>query len=378
MAETGRAAGLRARRAESAGAPPPRDRARVQRGGRDRARDRRDPRVRPGLEIVVVDDGSADRTAEVARGAGAHVLRLPFNLGIGGAVQTGFRYAFERGLRLAVRVDGDGQHDPAQLGAILAPVLAGEADIVVGSRFAGESSFRSSRSRRLGIRILAWTVSALVRQRVTDPTSGFQALNRHGIALFAADYPHDYPEVEATVMVFRHRLRLREVPVAMRERGGGPLVDHGAAPLDLLHGEGAARDLRRALPPQRRPARGRGRAVTPLNVSIAGAIASFALVLVVLELIRSRRLRERYALLWLLTGLVLLALSVWRGGPEHDRRLARRDAAIRRRCSSRSDRSSSSLVLLHYSTVISRLSDQNTILAQRLALLETPCEGWVV
>ena len=175
----------------------------------------------PGFEVVVVDDGSADRTAEVARAAGAQVIRLPFNLGIGGAVQTGFRYAFENGFDLAVRLDGDGQHDPQQLGAILEPVLAGEADIAVGSRFTGAPGYRSSRSRRIGIRVLAWTVSALVRQRVTDTTSGFQALNKLGIRLFAADYPHDYPEVEATLMVHRHKLRLTEVPVRMRERSAG-------------------------------------------------------------------------------------------------------------------------------------------------------------
>jgi glycosyltransferase involved in cell wall biosynthesis len=175
----------------------------------------------PDFDIVVVDDGSRDRTAAVAAGRGAHVVRLPFNLGIGGAVQTGFRFAHEHGFELAVRVDGDGQHDPAQLSALLEPVLAGEADIAVGSRFASAGGYRSTRSRRLGIGILARTVSALVRQRVTDPTSGFQALNRRGIALFAADYPHDYPEVEATVMLFKHRLRLKEVPVAMRERAAG-------------------------------------------------------------------------------------------------------------------------------------------------------------
>jgi len=177
----------------------------------------------PGLDIVVIDDGSSDRTAEVAAAKGAHVLRLPFNLGIGGAVQTGFRYAYENGFDLAVRVDGDGQHDPAQLGKVVDPVLRGEADIVVGSRFAGEAGdgYRSSRSRRIGIRILATVVSWIVGQRVTDPTSGFQALNRRGVTLFARDYPHDYPEVEATVMVFRHQLRLTEVPVAMRERARG-------------------------------------------------------------------------------------------------------------------------------------------------------------
>jgi glycosyltransferase involved in cell wall biosynthesis len=176
----------------------------------------------PGLDVVVVDDGSGDRTSEVAAACGARVLRLPFNLGIGGAVQTGFRFAFENGYDIAVRVDGDGQHDPAQLDKILAPVLHGDADIVIGSRFAADAGgYRSSRSRRVGIRILAAVVSRIVGQRVTDTTSGFQALNRNGIALFARDYPHDYPEVEATVMVFRHRLRLQEVAVSMRERGGG-------------------------------------------------------------------------------------------------------------------------------------------------------------
>lgn len=174
-----------------------------------------------GFEILVVDDGSADRTSSVAAAHGARVLRLPFNLGIGGAVQTGFRYAYEGGFDLAVRVDGDGQHDPAELPLILEPVLAGAADIAVGSRFAGAGGYRSSRPRRLGIRILAWTVSALARQRVTDPTSGFQALNRRGIALLARDYPHDYPEAEAAVMAVKHRLRLVEVPVSMRERSAG-------------------------------------------------------------------------------------------------------------------------------------------------------------
>ena len=175
----------------------------------------------PGFDIVVVDDGSGDRTAAIAIDRGAHVLRLPFNLGIGGAVQTGYRFAYERGFDIAVQVDGDGQHDPAQLPAILEPVLNGDADVCVGSRFAGGAGYQSSFVRRLGIRLFAGVVSAIVRQKVTDTTSGFRAVNRKGIALFAADYPHDYPEVEATVMSVKHRLRLREVPVGMRERGGG-------------------------------------------------------------------------------------------------------------------------------------------------------------
>jgi glycosyltransferase involved in cell wall biosynthesis len=175
----------------------------------------------PGFEVVVVDDGSVDRTSAVAAGHGARVLRLPFNLGIGGAMQTGFRFAFEGGFDLAVQIDGDGQHDPAQLPAILGPVLDGEADMVVGSRFAGADSYRPPVSRRIGIRVFAGTVSLLAGQKVTDATSGFRAVNRRGIALFAADYPHDYPEVEATLMLVRHRLRLREVPVTMRERTAG-------------------------------------------------------------------------------------------------------------------------------------------------------------
>jgi glycosyltransferase involved in cell wall biosynthesis len=181
-----------------------------------------------GFDVVVVSDGSTDATAEVARAHGAHVVKLPFNLGIGGAVQTGFRYASENGYELAVRCDGDGQHDPSELPKVLAPVLAGEADIVVGSRFTGDEGYRSSAARRVGIRILASVVSLIARQRVTDTTSGFQALNRKALELFAADYPHDYPEVEGMVMTIRHKLRLQEVPVRMRER------EHGQSSITAL------------------------------------------------------------------------------------------------------------------------------------------------
>jgi glycosyltransferase involved in cell wall biosynthesis len=178
--------------------------------------------VDPRFDVVVVDDGSTDETAAIAAAHGAAVLRLPFNLGIGGAVQTGFRYALEHGYELAVRLDGDGQHDPRELAVLLGPIDRGEADIVTGSRFAGGAgAYRPPFARRVGIVFFAKLVSLLTRQRVTDTTSGFQALNREGIALFASDYPSDYPEVEATVLVFKHRLRLAEVPVRMRERAAG-------------------------------------------------------------------------------------------------------------------------------------------------------------
>jgi glycosyltransferase involved in cell wall biosynthesis len=175
----------------------------------------------PRIEVLVVDDGSTDRTALVAEAEGAEVVRLPFNLGIGGAMQTGFRYAFEHRFAFAVQVDGDGQHRPSELPKLLAPLYADEADMVVGSRFTGERSYRAPIFRRIGIAFFAFVISLIARQRVTDTTSGFRAVNRRGIALFAADYPHDYPEVEATLMVHRHELRLVEVPAAMRDRETG-------------------------------------------------------------------------------------------------------------------------------------------------------------
>jgi hypothetical protein len=177
--------------------------------------------VDPELDVVVVDDGSRDRTAAVAQAAGAAVVTLPFNLGIGGAMQTGFRYAAEHGYDVAIQVDGDGQHDPRELKKILEPVLAGEVDVAVGTRFAGGEGFQSTRTRRFGIRVFAWVVSRIVGQRVTDTTSGFRAVNRKGIRLFAAEYPPDYPEVEATVVLSRHHLRMLEVPVVMRIRETG-------------------------------------------------------------------------------------------------------------------------------------------------------------
>ncbi len=176
----------------------------------------------PRIDVVVVDDASADDTAAVAEAHGATVLRLPFNVGIGGAVQTGFKYAVAHGYELAVRLDGDGQHDPTELPKLLAPIESGEADLVIGSRFVDQTgSYRPPFARRLGIRFFARLVSLLGGQRVTDTTSGFIALDRIGIQLFAEEYPHDYPEVEGTLVALRSGLRLAQVQVEMRERETG-------------------------------------------------------------------------------------------------------------------------------------------------------------
>ncbi|MBA2742484.1 MAG: glycosyltransferase family 2 protein [Actinobacteria bacterium] len=176
----------------------------------------------PEIAVLVVDDASTDDTAAVAEAHGATVLRLPFNVGIGGAVQTGFRHAVAERYDVAIRLDGDGQHDPSEIRKLLEPIERGEANLVIGSRFAdGTGSYRPPLTRRMGIRLFARLVSILGGQPVTDTTSGFVALDRLGIELFAEEYPHDYPEVEATLVALRSGLRLTQVQVEMRERETG-------------------------------------------------------------------------------------------------------------------------------------------------------------
>jgi len=176
------------------------------------------------FDVLVVDDGSTDATAERARAAGAEVIRHPFNLGIGGAVQSGYQYALERDYDIAVQVDGDGQHDARHINTLLDHLERHpEIGMVTGSRFLrlDGDGYRSSLPRRFGIRLFARVLSLVVGRQITDPTSGFRMVGRRGIELFARDYPHDYPEVEAVLLLHFHRLEGREVPVTMRPRTTG-------------------------------------------------------------------------------------------------------------------------------------------------------------
>jgi glycosyltransferase involved in cell wall biosynthesis len=183
--------------------------------------------VMPDANIVVISDGSTDATAELARQAGAIVIELPFNLGIGGAVQTGYKFAVERGHRFVARLDGDGQHDPRHLARLMEPVLFGHADIVIGSRFIGETDttrddvYRATLLRSIGIRLFARLVSIIVRQRVTDTTSGYQVCNADAAAFFARNFPCDYPEVEMITEACRAGYRVMEIPVQMHRRLAG-------------------------------------------------------------------------------------------------------------------------------------------------------------
>lgn len=174
-----------------------------------------------GYEYVVINDGSSDATLELCHQHGLNVLDLSQNLGIGGAVQAGHKYAWRNGYDIDIQLDGDGQHDPAYLKALVSAVDEG-GDLVIGSRFLEPSNgFRSTRMRRIGIAWLSGCLRVLTGLRVADPTSGFRACGRKAIALFCQSYPIDYPEPDSIATALRAGLTVREVPVRMRERQGG-------------------------------------------------------------------------------------------------------------------------------------------------------------
>jgi hypothetical protein len=175
----------------------------------------------PEADVLVVNDGSRDGTSRIARELGVKVLDLPFNLGIGGAVQAGFLYAHQNGYDAAVQFDGDGQHLAGEIKKLLEPLDAGRADLVIGSRFLSPGGYRAPVFRKLGIGIFSFVLSRILGMEVTDSTSGFRAANPRVIEFFARAYPDDYPEVEALVLLHKMNMRMEEVAVTMRGRTGG-------------------------------------------------------------------------------------------------------------------------------------------------------------
>lgn len=176
-----------------------------------------------GLKVVPVfiNDCSTDNTKEILKKNNLIHFNLPINVGIGGAMQTGYKYAFRNGFDIAVQMDGDGQHPPSELEKILAPILKNEADVVVGSRFLAKEGFQSSSLRRIGINYFKWLNKTLVGVTVNDSTSGYRALNRKTLEVVSDYYPDEYPEPEAIILYSLNNLRIVEVPVKMRERQGG-------------------------------------------------------------------------------------------------------------------------------------------------------------
>ena len=171
--------------------------------------------------IAVIDDGSQDGTSQAAAAAGADVFRLPHHLGLGGAVQTGYRFAFEHGFERVVRVDGDGQHDPSDIPTLLKAMDEGGYDVVTGSRYLSPNDYPIQPLRRFGAQIFSWVLYPILGRRITDPTSGFVAVNRRALEVFSRSFPLEYPEIEALVVLKRKALSFREVPIKMFPRYSG-------------------------------------------------------------------------------------------------------------------------------------------------------------
>jgi glycosyltransferase involved in cell wall biosynthesis len=184
------------------------------------------------LDVLVVDDYSTDETPSMAAQLGARVLRLPCNLGYGGAVQSGFRYAVHYGYDFGVMMDADGQHAASGIPDLLCVVQEGQADVALGSRFLGHMDYRTSLVKRVGMAFFSQVVSRITGQHITDATSGFQAMNREVMTFFAADnYPVDFPDADTILLLHFAGFRLREVPVVMRERLSGESMHSSWKPL---------------------------------------------------------------------------------------------------------------------------------------------------
>ena len=265
-------------------------------------------RVAPDLDILVVNDGSTDGTIDLLPTLGIDWLTLPQRVGVGGAVRAGLRYAVRQGYDYVVRIDGDGQHRASDVVRMLAPVVRGRLDASIGSRFVPTMRPRPGRRltlRRLSQAALAGCLTVWTRQRFTDPTSGFWLFGPRAVRLLGRHHPTGYAEPELVLFLCRNGLRVGEVPIRMRPRRAGPHLDHAGA----RHAGIRAHD----------PGADDGPPVTKAGVmtdlvQIIAVSVSSALLALVLELVRRRKLTEEYSVLWVLCGAALLVFSIWRDG----------------------------------------------------------------
>jgi len=237
----------------------------------------------PDADFLVVNDGSTDQTSSVARTGRTMVLDLPLNLGVGGAMRAGYKFAARRGYDVAVQVDADGQHDPADVSRVVEALANEGADVMIGARFAGQGRYEVRGPRRWAMKILSSSLSRIAKTRLTDTTSGFKASNRRAIALFAVDYPAEYlgDTIESLVVASRAGLTIRQIGVEMRPRAGGT-PSHNPAKAALFL----------------------GRAVLALACCVA-------LVVFLIVLLRRRRLREKYAMTWLVVAVAVCILGAF-------------------------------------------------------------------
>ena len=265
----------------------------------------------PWADVVVVDDGSTDETAAVARAGGATVLSLPFNLGIGGALRTGFRYAVDHGYDRAVQVDADGQHDPGAIEKLFAAL--DDADLVIGSRFGGTGDYEVGRTRRGAMRLLQFTLRLLSGRTFTDTSSGFRAFNRPLLEYFSKSYPSEYMEsVEALIGAYYAGFRIAEVPIEMHQRAGGApsaLRLKLVVPLRPGHRDHPHRS--------RPPAADREHQMTNTAHAFV-ALTTLALILFMARMLRKHNFKSKYTLLWLAVAVIMGTLAVF-PGPDRQR-----------------------------------------------------------
>ena len=295
----------------------------------------------PDADVLVVDDGSIDATADTARAAGAVVASLPFNQGLGAALQTGYLYALRQGYDFCAHLDADGQHPPPEVARLLEEVRADHADLVIGSRYrdpgqAESDDYQPTISRRIGTSVFRFFLTLATRQRFTDTTSGMRAANRRVMELFSENYSPDFAEIESLQLAVRQGLRVEEVPVRMLERAGGTsFLTPLRSAFFIFKG------LIVLLVGQFRPRRGGGGAVRrsaqaascageqrgallaessdhpavhlTAQTRILAAIIAIAFMVMILELIRRDRLQERYSVVWFVAGLAMLLGAAFPG-----------------------------------------------------------------